>query len=190
MEHFNAKEDKSLSKINGKALQLKTGGGLTLGDQEILKNNHRLEFIWGEHNENSTTQETPVTTWRQARARRAYRAIQDANGHLFLAVALAITPTECAKTSFENTLDYLTKLESYEPYHLELNSAAKRFFESTAAEQGFAGNHRYLTFMQSLFPQSLSYTSSMDDLKTDFQTGQELRRELEHSLRIRFTRCC
>jgi len=72
MEHFNAKEDKSLSKINGKALQLKTGGGLTLGDQEILKNNHRLEFIWGEHNENSTAQETSVTTWRQARARRAY----------------------------------------------------------------------------------------------------------------------
>jgi len=144
--------DKSLTKINEKVRQLKRDG-ITRGDQEILKN-RRLSFTWGELNEDSNIQTTSVTTWRQSRARRAYTAVQDASDHLFLAVVLVISPTECAKTSFEDILNYLIGLETYEPYHLDLSSAAKRFFESTAAEQGFSSNHRYLSFMQSLFPQS------------------------------------
>lgn len=157
-QNANSETDKFLTKINDKVRQLKTNG-LTRGDQEILRNG-RLSFVWGESDANSTI---PVTLWRQARARRAYGEIQNANNHLFLAVALAITPTECGKTGFDNVLICIASVESYEPYRLNLDSTAKRFFESLAAEQGFTVDHRYLSFMQSIFPQSLYYTSSKYD---------------------------
>ena len=133
--------------------------GLTRGDQEVLRDG-RLSFIWCETDASSTTS---VTKWRQARARRAYSEIQNANDHLFLAVALAITPTECGKTGFNNILDCIASIENYEPYRLNLDSTAKRFFEAIAAEQGFAVSNRYLSFVQSLFPQSLYYTSPTYD---------------------------
>ena len=44
------------------------------------------------------------------------------------------------KASFNNVIDSFTRLESYEPYRLNLGPAAKKFFESTAAEQGFTGS--------------------------------------------------
>ena len=138
---------KLLTKIEEKATQLKTTG-LKLRDQESLRK-HRLNLIWGE----SGGQDEPATAWRKGRARRAYNEIQDLDAHLFLAVVLAITPTECARTSFDNVLEHLLRLENYKSYRLNLNPASKKVFESTAAEQGFAGSRRYLNFMQALFPQ-------------------------------------
>jgi len=142
--------DEFLTKIGEKAKELNTNG-ITRNDQEIL--NHRLSFNWA--NEKTDGKRGSATLWRNTRARRAYAEIQDANEHLFLVVVLVIPPTECAKTSFDNILNRLISLENYEPYFLSLSSASKRYFESTAAEQGFAGSRRYLSFMQALFPQSL-----------------------------------
>lgn len=138
---------KILTKINEKAGQLKASG-LAREDQDILRNG-RLSFIWCETDENTVS----VTIWRRARARRAYGKIQDASDHLFLAVALALTPTECSRTGFDRVLDCISGVENFEPYRLNLDFMAKRFFEGIAAQQGFAMNHRYLTFMQTLFPQ-------------------------------------
>jgi hypothetical protein len=137
-----------LTKIDEKVKELNTNG-ITRGDQEIL--NQCLTFNWA--NEKPDGKKGSATLWRNTRARRAYTEIQDANDHLFLIVILVIPPTECAKTSFDNILNHLTSLENYEPYRLSLRS--KRYFESTAAEQGFAGTRRYLSFMQALLPQSL-----------------------------------
>ena len=147
----NAQINKFLTKIDEKSKQLKAND-MNRGDQHVLKN-HRLSLIWGEPIGKADGEDASATSWRKGRARRAYAEIQDADDHLFLAFVLAIPPTECAKTSFENVLEYLIRLENYKPYRLNLSPAAKKFFESTAAEQGFTSNRRYLSFMQALFPQ-------------------------------------
>ncbi|OCL05494.1 hypothetical protein AOQ84DRAFT_271822, partial [Glonium stellatum] len=122
-----------LTKISAKVKQLKTDG-MMRGDRDVLKD--RLKLIWGEPSETPEDRSGSATKWRKARARRAYTELQDANEHLFLAVVLAISPTECAKTSFENVLEHFFRLGDYKPYQLNLSPADKRFFESTAAEQG------------------------------------------------------
>lgn len=143
--------DKFLTKISKKSEQLQTHG-ITLDDRELLKNG-RLNLIWAERDEKFEGQTQSATTWRRGRSRRLYGEIQDADNHMFLAFILAIPPTECAKTCFNDTIESLTRLESYESYRLNLDPAAKKFFESTAAELGFTGSRRYLSFMQALFPQ-------------------------------------
>ncbi|KAE8162677.1 hypothetical protein BDV40DRAFT_264835 [Aspergillus tamarii] len=137
--------------VNAKVQQLRTTG-LTRGDWDALKNG-RLWLIWGDHDETTRTSKISVTVWRRTRARNAYREIQDASNHLFLAVALSVTPTSCGKTTFRPILDYLTSLSNYESFSFLLSSSAKAIFETTAVEQGFSGNHRYLDFMQKVFPQ-------------------------------------
>jgi len=150
----DAETNKFLIKINEKSEQLRTNG-LTRDDQEVLKSNRRerelsrLELIWCEELD---SQDPTATIWRRSRARQLYREIQDADEHLFLAFVLAISPTECIKKSFGNTMEYLGRLENYEQYRLKLGQAAKGFFESTAAGHGFASSHRYLNFMNALFP--------------------------------------
>ncbi|KAF4228718.1 hypothetical protein CNMCM6805_001901 [Aspergillus fumigatiaffinis] len=139
--------ERFINKINEKIRLLKKGE-LNTEDRKVLKKG-RLCFVW---EESLGSSEVAVTTWRKSRARRSYKEIQEVSSHLFLAVLLVVTPTDCGKTSFESTLNYLTSLENYENYHYDLNPAAQKFFESTAAEQGFASNHHYLDFMQCLFP--------------------------------------
>jgi len=158
----NAEINRFLIKIDEKVNQLKMNG-MMRGDQALLKNS-RLNFIWGEPIEEPGGQN--ATKWRKARARRAYTDIQDANNHVFLAVVLVIPPTECAKTSFDIVVEYLTRLENYEPYRLNLRPAAKKFFESTAAEQGFTSSRGYLSFMQALFPQSTNPSFTYDIILT------------------------
>jgi hypothetical protein len=143
-------QNEFLTKIFGKIKELNSNG-VTRGDREIL--NHRLNFSWT--NDKPDGRKGTATFWRNTRARRAYTEIQDANNHLFLAVILVIPPTECSKTSFDNILNHLTSLENYEPYRLNLSSVAKRYFESTATEQGFASSRRYISFLQALFPPGL-----------------------------------
>jgi hypothetical protein len=157
----NTQIRKFLTRIDEKVGQLKTNG-MTRSDRELLKS-HRLNFTWGEITEESDNQN--ATTWRKGRARRTYAEIQDANDDLFLAVLLAIPPTECAKTSFDKVLEYLVRLENYGPYRLSLSSTTKNFFESMAAEQGFASSHRYLTFMQAMFPQGMTSISVLRIVK-------------------------
>ncbi|KAL2816401.1 hypothetical protein BDW59DRAFT_175782 [Aspergillus cavernicola] len=137
-------------KIKSKVASLKTHG-LNLEDQKALKEDRRLFFVWDE--ETRATSESSVTKWRKSRARTAYRKIQAANEHLFLAVVLSITPTQCCKTDFDKVLESLICLKNYEEFYFILSPETQRFFESIAAEQGFAGNHRYLGFMKHVFPQ-------------------------------------
>jgi hypothetical protein len=145
----DARTEGILKMIDAKVRRLKTYG-LTLGDQEILKRD-RLSFVWDDSNEASEGKGS--TIWRRTRARRAYRTVQNTSEHLFLAAILVVPPTECAKTSFDDVLDNLVRLQSYEPYFLNLGPAAKSFFGSTAAEQGYSGSRGYLSFMKALFPQ-------------------------------------
>lgn len=134
-------------------IQVKVGelqqAGLTHKDQQTL--NNRLNFIWSD----GLKECRPTTAWRHKEARRIYREIQDADAHLFLAVVLVITPTECVKPFVKDTLTSLTELDDYELYHFNLDLSAKRFFDSVAAEQGFTSNHRFSSFIQSLFPRAL-----------------------------------
>lgn len=151
MEPILPTESDLINKINVKVTHLKQSG-LSWEDQETLKKQRRLCFIWEEPEEPREQSRTSVTKWRRSRARHAYREIQDASNHLFLAAVLVVTPTECGKTSFQRVLDRLVGLESYDQYHFHVSSVAQKFLESTAAEQGFAQNRYYLDFMQSLFP--------------------------------------
>ncbi|GJP97035.1 hypothetical protein AnigIFM60653_002359 [Aspergillus niger] len=134
--------------IRNKASSLKSHG-LSIEDRKVLKEDRRLVFSWTE--ETSNDRETSVTKWRRTRARTAYRTIQDANEHLFLAVILSITPTQCAQKKFDKVLEQLIRL-NYEEFYFTLDPETKSFLETIAAEQGFAGNRRYLAFMKSLFP--------------------------------------
>ena len=153
--HPAAQINGQLAKINEKARLLRTIG-MTRGDRALLSHD-RLNFIWGEH---ATSKGASTTTWRKDRARRIYTEVQNANDHLFLSVILSITPTECAQGSFDDVVESLVRLENYEPYHLSLNPRTKTFFESVAAEQGFSRSRGYLSFMQTLFLQSLCAESS------------------------------
>lgn len=148
----NARINEFLTKIDEKSRLLKANG-LTRSDQQLLKDN-RLKLIWGEPDKRPDGEGLSATTWRRARARRIYAEIQNLSNHLFLAFILVIPPTTCTKASFNGVLEYLTRLESYEQYHLDLSSSTKKFFESTAVEQGFIGNRDYLHLIQVLFPQS------------------------------------
>lgn len=154
-EASNAQINKFFTKIDEKSLQLKTTG-TTRSDLEILKNS-RLNLIWGEPNEQSDRQDVSATTWRRNRARRVYLEVQAVDNHLFLAFALVIPPTVCAKTSFNDVMEHLIRLESYESYRLNLSPAIKKIFDSIAAEQGFTSSRHYLSFMQALFPRSTKY---------------------------------
>lgn len=157
------------AKITQTASRLNTTG-ITPDDREILK--ERLRFAWSE--DSSTKGATAVTTWRKKTARKSYTDIQDASNHLFLVVILAITPTECSKPVFKKVKETLLSLKSYEIYRMKLDFPEKHFFESTAAEQKFISNHRYLDFMNCLFPQGW-YNTFHNGNRTDMQT--EDRRE-------------
>jgi hypothetical protein len=134
--------------IRNKVISLKSHG-LSIQDRKILKDDRRLLFAWID--DAPADHETSVTKWRRTRARKAYGTIQDANEHLFLAVILSITPTQCAKKKFDQVLECLIRLD-YEEFYFTLGSETKSFLESIAVEQGFAANRRYLAFIKSLFP--------------------------------------
>lgn len=146
----NANPDQYLVDISNKVTQLNTVG-LTRNDREVLKD--RLEISWGEREEISK-QESHSTRWRKTRLKKTYEEIQDASQHIFLPTILVISPTRCVERDFDIVLNRLTSLVSYEPYHLKLNATVERFFESIAAEGGFASSRRYLSFMDALFPRS------------------------------------
>jgi hypothetical protein len=79
----DAQANKFLSKIKEKSKQLRENG-LTRDDQDLLKDHHRLEIIWGESTNQPDVEDSTATIWRKSRARRVYREIQDADNHLLL----------------------------------------------------------------------------------------------------------
>jgi hypothetical protein len=153
----NEESKKFLEKITETSERLRTNG-LTRDDQELLKKNRRereisrLELIWCEELD---SHDRTATVWRRSRARQLYREVQDLDEYLFLAFVLTISPTECIKKSFGVTVEYLGRLEDYEPYRLQLSQVDRGFFESTAADHGFSRSLRYLNFMNALFPPNL-----------------------------------
>lgn len=153
-----------VDEVDLKITQLQSQG-LTLKDQVVLED--RLPLLWGESRPLAS-----ATRSRRSRARRFYKRIQDASNHLFLAVLLVIPPTVCIRPDVQVMLNKLTNLHTYDNYQFQLGLGAKRFFESTAAEQGFAGNPLYLTFMQSIFPE------------------QEARRELIYNVQLDYKLIC
>jgi hypothetical protein len=137
----------TLTKINEKVQQLKTNG-LLRSDLDILS--QRLSLAWREPPQESVGS----TAWRKTRASRVYTDIQNANNHLFLSAILVIPPSTCVTKSFDVVLSYLTSLEDYSPYGLNLNTATQKSLESMIAGQGFAAaSSGCLNFMQALFPQ-------------------------------------
>jgi hypothetical protein len=145
----DAHTEKILLQINEKTRQLKTND-IAYSDRNLLET--RLQITWGEVKEEHLV--LGATAWRKSRAREIYTEIQEASEHLFLAATLVVTPTDCSKKSISNILDDLLRIESYESFHLNLSPTTKKFFETTAREQGFSGNSGYLKFMRALFPQS------------------------------------
>lgn len=143
----NAQTHEILAQIHEKTKQLKDG--IAYSDQKLLKT--RFQIAWKEPEE---VQVTSGTAWRKSRARETYTRIQDVSEHFFLAAILVITPTHCSKKSFNNIVDGLLRIESYEPFYLNLSPIDRKFFETTAVEQGFSASSGYLKFMRALFPQS------------------------------------
>ncbi|KAJ6126019.1 hypothetical protein N7471_010512 [Penicillium samsonianum] len=131
--------------INNKITQFQLQG-LTFEDRELLR--ARLPFVWRPH---EIIPAVSATKSRQSRSRYIYSMIQDASNHLFLAVVLVVPPTVCISPAFQLVLNSLMSLETYVTFQFQLNAKAQRFFESTAAEQGFATERRYLSFMKSMF---------------------------------------
>jgi len=168
-------EIEEVGKIRDKAQQLNSTG-LTANDERVLK--ERLRLCWSEPEEISD-KIPPTTKWRKSRTREVYAAIQDASNHLFLPAILVITPTDCIRKSFNTILNHLTHPDSYEPYHLELNAKIKKFFESTAAEEGFTCSHGYLNFMEVIFPKStqgeLTAVPEISSSDSNLTTTQEHR---------------
>jgi hypothetical protein len=111
----NKEVNKSLIKINKKLEQLKTIG-LTQGDYDILES--QLTFVWGTPEEPNpeASAADKQKLWRHSRAHQAYTEIQGANDHIFLAIILVIPPTESAKTSFQDVVNYLASLQNCETY--------------------------------------------------------------------------
>jgi hypothetical protein len=135
--------------IKSKVAELQLQGlthGLTADDQEVLK--ERLVFIWRDP---EMIPEAPATKSRQSRARRFYRMVQNSSNHLFLAVVLVVPPTVFVSRAFQPVLDRLIGIENDDEFRFQLNAKAQRFFESTAAEQGFATESSYISFMDSMF---------------------------------------
>jgi hypothetical protein len=133
-------------RILKKVQQLKEDG-LTQGDWKILKG--RLSLVWSRRNAN-----LPLSTdWRQTCAQTRYIEVQDVNAHLFLALILTISPTECTQKKSVHVVRSLCRLKSYEAYLVNLKPTDKALFESIATEAGFSENHRYKSFMKALFPE-------------------------------------
>jgi hypothetical protein len=146
----DAEINKVLFKINEKVKELRTNN-LAPSHQKILKT--WLQLIWGEDASGIASNPT-ATQWRKSRARKTYLEIQEGSEHLFLSAVLVIPPTACSKKSIDKTLNHLLRIKDYSPFHLNLSSTAKMFFKTTAVEQGFSADRRYLKFMRALFPQS------------------------------------
>ena len=142
---LEAYADGLVRKINAKLEQLQIEG-VTTHDEEIIESG-RLKFVWDD-----PVQFSAITTWRHRRARSAYTKVQNANAHLFLAMVLAVTPTDCAKTRFEGVLDHILRWNDIKACHFRLSVEARKLFESVAAQQGYSGSCGYLSFMKGLFP--------------------------------------
>ena len=140
----------TIARINHQVADLQSHG-LTRHHTEILRN--RLGFLWCEHD---IEPGSSSTKWRKERARRNYTDVQNLCQGLFLAAVLAISPTECARTSFDNVLEHFIRLDNYHSYCVTLSSNDKTNLESLAAENGFTNNLGYQKFMRTLFPSGLS----------------------------------
>ncbi|KAF2752487.1 hypothetical protein EJ05DRAFT_321124 [Pseudovirgaria hyperparasitica] len=134
-----------LLRLEEKAKQI-SSSGLTRKDQILLRSG-RLQLAWGE-----VTSKSSVSLWRKKRARQLYNEIQSMSPSLGFVVLICVTPTECAQKSFDHVMQILSRLDHYETFRLKLDSIAKRFLESTAAEQGFTSNKLFFDFMKSMFP--------------------------------------
>ncbi|KAI0619218.1 hypothetical protein TUN199_08780 [Pyrenophora tritici-repentis] len=137
----------TLSKIREQTSELNKSG-LTTSDLKILKK--RLVFAWGESGQGESGH---TTAWRNNHARERYIRIQDTSAHLFLAVILAIGPTECGLKPFENVHHHLLRLGNYHEFHVDLKPVDKKHLTHLATQAGLSENHRYKTFLQALFPQ-------------------------------------
>jgi hypothetical protein len=144
-------------KIQNQTNKLKKDG-LTEGDLKLLK--IRLQFVWGkgDNNERKNT-----TAWRKNNAKKRYISIQGVSAHLFLAVILAIAPTECGEKPFQNVHHYLIRLENYDAFHVDLKLVDKQHMETLAMQAGFSEDHRYKTLLQALFPQDSSVPTSTNN---------------------------
>lgn len=131
--------------IDNKIAQLQSPEGLTIDDQEILK--ERLAFLWGEPEE----PDVPSTRSRHNRARAMYKMVQDASTHLFLAVLLAVPPTIAISPEFQSVFNQLLGLESYDMFRFQLDAKAQRFFATIAAEQGFTMKQSYKSLLDAMF---------------------------------------
>jgi hypothetical protein len=161
--------------IKTKLAQLQTQG-LTLDDQDTIDD--RFTFLWKESKAISNVSSTKS---RQSRARRAYKRIQDASSHLFLAVILVLPPTMIIKREVQAALNKWINLDTYDEFRFKLGVSGKRFLQTTAAERGFAGETLYLAFMQSMFPEQearreyiLHLPGFIDSFVTDIQFAYTL----------------
>ncbi|KFY48961.1 hypothetical protein V495_00870 [Pseudogymnoascus sp. VKM F-4514 (FW-929)] len=100
----------------------------------------------------------PSTNWRNDRARNVYLEVQDSNPHLFLAFLSVVSPTVCSTPNFQKIVSKLLSFDRQTPVELRLNTDAKDFFDSIAAEETLKDNPRYVEFVKALFPEGQDLT--------------------------------
>jgi hypothetical protein len=148
---LSRKADELIRKVDCKADQLlQVHNGINSRDCDNIK--ARLSFAWGEESRNKEV--TAVTAWRYTSARTAYLQVQDINNHLLLPFILAVPPTTSSTPAIKEVLLTL-QTDWYKSYCLILGREWKRELQAMALECGFATKSRYLTFMQSLFPEGV-----------------------------------
>lgn len=129
----------------------------------------RLILTWGTNSRRTV----PSTNWRNDRARNVYLEVQDSNPHLFLAFLSVVSPTVCSTPNFQKIVTKLLSSDKQIPVELKLNTDAKDFFGSIAAEETLTDKPRYIEFVKALFPEGLQ-RSHFNLSKTNRNVGQDL----------------
>jgi hypothetical protein len=88
-----------------------------------------------------------------------YLEVQDSSPHLFLAFLSVVSPTVCSTPNFQKIVSKLLSFDRQTPVKLRLNTDAKYFFDSIAAEETLKDNPCFVKFVEALFPEGLQRSS-------------------------------
>lgn len=113
--------------------------GRELGHKQLHMLSQRLKFIFGP----MVSKKSPPTLWRLRRSRDAYQAIHDIDAHLFLALVLSVSPTECGTTKFEAVIDHLRNLSNYDAFHFSLKKSTFEALEELGNSDDIADRDRF-----------------------------------------------
>ncbi|KFZ00647.1 hypothetical protein V500_00978 [Pseudogymnoascus sp. VKM F-4518 (FW-2643)] len=144
---------------------------------KIRKNlKDRFTLTWGA----KSKMVVPSTKWRNDRARDVYLEVQDLYPHLFVAFVSVVLPTICSRPDFYKVVADLLLLEKGDPVQLNLNTEARDFLKSVAAEGKFTDDSRFIKFFKALFPKDSQDLGILGQLPPSYRKHPCLHDETRH----------